>query len=568
MLSVQREKAFNYWENIFITEERKGRWALPEEFDDAVFNVNDSKKRGMGLLKAVPLYLGTRALKAFLKGDLSFNLVPPFYIPKTAGDQESVYTLGRVLPESSSSFILAGDINDAIKRSGLVVVLPQEDSTNTWLDFYEPKNEQTIHLDDPVKSYRVNREAQKIETRNWHGSTREIFLSYLAGESIALNQLGEFNSRISETGSLSIGMAGNDHVGIYNLPEVYSGQEVKCRPFYDARLDYSWLEGFVDNADGTEEQIFNRRTYKGDTTLHVWRGRELQSLIDWILGKKPFALAEQVRLDISEREHLLLLNTAEAYIRIQTSKLAVQNFEQAILKPEKIDKVECVGIYGIDQLGNPSSSRGYLYQVTRELRSKLHSYIPTGDGEYKQRRSKEYWKNPDNVRKELREFYGQTGELSQSVLVKGGRSDILLGIRLYPGGMIALKNELGIPHKGGKKWIPERTLEEAKEFYLLFGVISQSVLLNNGRADLIGAIRTYPGQLAGLKRDIGVSNHAQSIDSLQRDTDLSYPLELISRDEKKELLDKFAELIKADPGISMSLFDFAKDYLKVEGGVE
>lgn len=147
------------------------------------------------------------------------------------------------------------------------------------------------------------------------------------------------------------------------------------------------------------------------------------------------------------------------------------------------------------------------------------------------RKPRNYWSDPEVIKKEADNFYHKHGNISASILDGNDRTDLKSAIgRYYPGGWRALRKELGIKDKQTKessdsslkakniqpkgnqslkppriKWSKERVLDEAQKFYQDNGQLTQEELDARGRSDLIHAIaRHYPGGLTALRIEVGL----------------------------------------------------------------
>lgn len=120
-----------------------------------------------------------------------------------------------------------------------------------------------------------------------------------------------------------------------------------------------------------------------------------------------------------------------------------------------------------------------------------------------------FWSNPVNIENEAREFSQQAGRLDRKALLQGGRQDLLGAINRYPGGIAALRIKLGL--EAGKKnqyWTVERIEAEAEQVYIQIGKLSQLILYRHGRSDLIHAAKRYPGGFTALKEKLIKSHEA------------------------------------------------------------
>ena len=125
-------------------------------------------------------------------------------------------------------------------------------------------------------------------------------------------------------------------------------------------------------------------------------------------------------------------------------------------------------------------------------------------------KSKNYW-TADVIEREAREFVKEHGGMSQSLLGKMGRFDLLVAIgRRYEGGLSALKTKLGIDSDTPSGyWTKERIREEAEKFVEEYGDISYGILLRAGKSKLKCAIdASYPGHIGALKKELNLADKA------------------------------------------------------------
>ncbi len=115
---------------------------------------------------------------------------------------------------------------------------------------------------------------------------------------------------------------------------------------------------------------------------------------------------------------------------------------------------------------------------------------------------------PESIEQEARELIGTGHSLTQKSLHKIGRADLAGAIAThYPGKLTALKRHLGVKVKApAHEWDVNRILDEAAAFAAKYGNLNHSVLRENQRADLGNVItRIYPGGIQALKERLGVS---------------------------------------------------------------
>lgn len=130
--------------------------------------------------------------------------------------------------------------------------------------------------------------------------------------------------------------------------------------------------------------------------------------------------------------------------------------------------------------------------------------------------SKNHWKNPEEIRREVQRFVSQGNKLSHSNLHLARLSGLASAIwKYYPGGMKGLRIDLGIevpinaPKKDGY-WTPEEIEKEARDFFEKYGEISREALVKFGRNDLRHAIyRKYPGKMKAIIGMFGLKSKKQ-----------------------------------------------------------
>lgn len=141
-----------------------------------------------------------------------------------------------------------------------------------------------------------------------------------------------------------------------------------------------------------------------------------------------------------------------------------------------------------------------------------------------------YWK-PEKIEDEARRFYEREGKLTGRLLIQKKRSDIAVAInRHYPGKMPRLKETLGIivKRKQNGYWTTRNIEQESILFHKNYGGLTQSLLTQHDRSDLLGAIHSYyPGQMEALKKKLGITSYTSE--------------DLISPDQANEELMKFLE---------------------------
>lgn len=122
-------------------------------------------------------------------------------------------------------------------------------------------------------------------------------------------------------------------------------------------------------------------------------------------------------------------------------------------------------------------------------------------------KGRKHWTS-ETVEREVEEFFRESGDISYSLLVDQHRYDLINAIRTYyPGGFQSLRENLGlVPNrKPNGYWTAEQIEKEISDFYMEFGKVTQNLLIDNRRFDLMAAIsQYYPGRLTALKRKLGI----------------------------------------------------------------
>ncbi len=124
-----------------------------------------------------------------------------------------------------------------------------------------------------------------------------------------------------------------------------------------------------------------------------------------------------------------------------------------------------------------------------------------------QSREKGYW-NEETIRSEAIAFYEQYGGLSYFLLNKNGRSDIANALAAYPDILRKLQGELGVKtgKKPNGYWTIENIEAEASKFLSEHGELTVNSLRREGQNSLSFYIgRRYPGGLVALRERLGIT---------------------------------------------------------------
>ena len=115
---------------------------------------------------------------------------------------------------------------------------------------------------------------------------------------------------------------------------------------------------------------------------------------------------------------------------------------------------------------------------------------------------------PEQIEAETFELHQKGIAINKDALEANGRADLANAIsRYYPGATIALKEKLGIPlaQKSKRYWTAETIEQQALDFYRQFGALNWGIVREKGRLDLRSAIaKKYPGGLVALKEKLGI----------------------------------------------------------------
>ncbi len=118
-----------------------------------------------------------------------------------------------------------------------------------------------------------------------------------------------------------------------------------------------------------------------------------------------------------------------------------------------------------------------------------------------------YW-TVERIKEEALAFYNQHGKLTGPCLIAEGRGDLTNAFRDYPGGLRGLQKDLDIKttKQPNGYWTVEKIEEEAAEFVKQHTTISFESLRRERKFSLHVMIgRLYPGGIAALKEKLGVS---------------------------------------------------------------
>lgn len=184
------------------------------------------------------------------------------------------------------------------------------------------------------------------------------------------------------------------------------------------------------------------------------------------------------------------------------------------LTPEQIVKlIEQEAQFLIDQ-GVRLTQKGLHTSGREDLSGAIGKFYPGGFRSLKdnlnlpqERVPQGYW-TPDRIRQAALEFSDRNGGLTASLLNQARRSGLMGAIRTYyPGGLVQLKVDLGfeLSERPKNYWTPERIEQEAIDFAIREGGLSDYLLEKKGSKSLRAAIQVkYPGKMTQLKINLGI----------------------------------------------------------------
>lgn len=166
--------------------------------------------------------------------------------------------------------------------------------------------------------------------------------------------------------------------------------------------------------------------------------------------------------------------------------------EHGQLNPELLVSLKRADLLGAMVKQYPGGTVGLKAKLGIELKAK-----PAG-----------YW-TVETIKQEAIQVIREHGKIAHNFLIKLGRADLIGALRSYPGGIVQLKKDLGVKseQKPVGYWTIERIEEEAKSIFETQHDLSYGFLMNEGRSDLLNAVRShYPGGLKKLKSKVGANN--------------------------------------------------------------
>ncbi|MEK7616806.1 MAG: hypothetical protein AAB414_02030 [Patescibacteria group bacterium] len=121
----------------------------------------------------------------------------------------------------------------------------------------------------------------------------------------------------------------------------------------------------------------------------------------------------------------------------------------------------------------------------------------------------------DTIREEALAFFNQYGGLTHTLLVRSGRFDLNHAIyHKYPGSIRQLQTDLGVESgkRPNGYWTPENIEREAQEFFDAHGILNFGILNRQKSSSLANAISIhYPGGLIALREKLGIDGKQQGV---------------------------------------------------------
>lgn len=257
---------------------------------------------------------GFEKIRDLLSGKMSFAEVTPFTIDEYSGH-----------PKARDSFLVAvvggkqinlhanDETRQVLDTGGEILVIPKQDDKNLyqWLELYEVRdgasNSQSL-----VQSSRVLIDSLNLDSQYWTGPEKQVFLDFLGGkDEIEGSDLREFRATLSKKRILNIGFIGSKKVKIYvGNPLCTPGCKIISRSRFNSERELFFLEGYVVDTYGKEQQVYTRRFSKGDINLYktsraAFRFEESASsdihiFNEWLTGVLPFEKAVPVSIQVTE----------------------------------------------------------------------------------------------------------------------------------------------------------------------------------------------------------------------------------------------------------------------------
>lgn len=256
---------------------------------------------------------GFERVKDLLSEKISFTEVAPFIIDEYSGHTKSRDRFFVAVVKDKQINLHANDeTRRVLDTGGEVLVIPQQDDKNLyqWLELYEVR-EGASDSQSLVQSSRVLIDSLTLDSQYWPGPEKQVFLDFLGGrDEVESSDLREFRATLSEKRIINIGFIGSKKIKIYiGNPLCVPGCEIVSRSRFDSERKLFFLEGYVVDAQGKEQQVYSRRFSKGDINLYetsraAFRFESASSDIhifnEWLTGTLPFEKAAPVAIQVTE----------------------------------------------------------------------------------------------------------------------------------------------------------------------------------------------------------------------------------------------------------------------------
>lgn len=496
---------------------------------------------------------GLERLKDYFDGKRPFCEVHSFLIDSVLGSENSGYQayVGKVRGKQIQLKITQ-DMQQVFRTGGSILATPKEDEFYKWIDFLSVDQNGYIIPPIPLASCKVDYGVRKFNFISWYGSENQLFLDYLGGQlNIDPSRLRSFRAGVirgvKSLNRIAIGYVNNTSVDTLvvksHLTEI--GSEVIMKPRQDSVKDYSWVEGYASNKDGEEQLVCSRRFFRGEKRLYPWKGPEVQTFIDWVLGKLSFDEVNPLTVIPDNQSLMIVLEGSQQNnitINLKDHSL-IPGVDSVILVPTKDNLYEWIEIHKAQDSDQNNNLPIASFRVKREGKRKLDGTWP---GPVKQRYI-DFLDNKLDIAA-LDPLHCTVGANKYIYLFRYRGKPVQLGLKnigsLFTPGEVttvtpSVTNEQFVVTVTGQSqqcevfvvnrnnlkinsskplrnlktpkpegyWTIDKVVKEANEFYKSQGDISQSLLAKAGRQDLVSAIRDIVGGMIPLKERLGVTLH-------------------------------------------------------------
>jgi len=433
----------------------------------------DNKTNAELVVKPIDQKTGREKLAKLLKSEITIEEIDPIFLASIKGEGK---TRLRLHDHNSATINLKPEAYKAYEKYGALLALAQKDKRfgYQWLDFYPVEQDGTVDLNKKLDSVRVNTDTGKFENRGWYGPEQQAFLDYLSGSLSIENpsNLPTFTTKIirfkNNRQGIYLGRVKGQNLALdFRRSLQVDSSEIIIMSKYDPQRKYFWIEGYDVDDPENSHALFVKKIILDDSgriKIANWNGPR----IEWA------AVTPEERITLIEKRITEFIAQGNVLNQITLKKSGMGDLVSAINK-----------YY-------PNGLTGLKMRFGLEI----------------DRHSKGYW-TPEQIEKEAIYFYRNEGTLTQQLLAKKGRRDLLSAIyKFYPGGIVQLKVnlELELAERPKGYWNPEKIEEEARGFLEQEGGLTQRLLVSRGRPELKSAIsRNYPGGIYALEQKLGLA---------------------------------------------------------------